>query len=65
MIIPKILSKEQAIGIYSPSGSVTYSESDTALYEKGLMLRSRGYRIKEGRQYVTVFIIWRQQLSKG
>lgn len=49
MTIPEKLTRAKSVGIYSPSGSVTYSESETALYEKGLQaLSARGYRIKEG-----------------
>jgi len=49
MIIPKQLTKGDIIGIYSPSGSVTYNPNETAMYESGLKaLQHRGYQIKEG-----------------
>lgn len=49
MIIPPKLQKGHTIGIYSPSGSVTFKPSETAMYESGLRaLQARGYRIKEG-----------------
>lgn len=48
-MIPQKLSPGQTVGVYSPSGSIAYSESETALYERGLdALRRHGYRIKEG-----------------
>lgn len=48
MIVPGKLAKGKAIGIYSPSASVTCGASRLAQYEKGLqVLRARGYPIKE------------------
>jgi muramoyltetrapeptide carboxypeptidase len=44
----KTVKSNATIGIYSPSGSVVYSDSDTALYERGLeKLKSLGFSIFE------------------
>lgn len=48
MIVPTRLAKGQIIGVFSPSGSVTYSAEDTALYEKGLSaIQAIGYSTVE------------------
>lgn len=50
MKFPPKLIKGQTIGIYSPSGSITYSAQETNLYQRGInAIVGRGYSIKEAR----------------
>lgn len=48
MIKPDLLTKGDVIGVYSPSGSVSYNSTRLTLYEQGLAAISKlGYQIKE------------------
>ena len=50
MTKPNLLRKGDTIGIFSPSGSVSYNSARLDLYERGLRaLIENGYKVEEGK----------------